>query len=450
MVGLSEDRFEYHLSVLEDWLRFPSVSADSAYRNDVVASGQFIADRLAELGGDVTVCPTDGFPVVLARFGHNPSLKTVLIYGHYDVQPPDPLELWTSKPFVPVRRDGQLFARGVSDDKGQIYCHIAAVDELLRHGPLPVNVIFLIEGEEEIGSPNLVPFVERYRAALSADVVVVSDTPMIAMDRPSLCTSLRGLVYFELSVRVLSADLHSGQHGGAVPNAIHTLVQLIAKLKDEQGNVLIPGFYDSVRPISDQLASDVRSLPFDQEHYLSTLGAKKLEGQSPFHPYEQRWYRPTLDVNGIWGGYTGEGSKTVIPAVASCKMSMRLVADQTPAEIIRKVQTYIHQICPHGVTLEVKEPGALPARVSTDHPAVQAAAKGLFDAFGVNPVFQGEGGTIPIVAEFKRILGLDTILMGLNLPDDGIHAPNERMSLANIRRGIIASREFLRHYSDLS
>ena len=449
VTALSDDRFEYHLSRLEEWLRFPSVSADSGYRSDVMACAAYTATRLEEIGAAVTLTETPGFPVVIGKVGMDPSKPTVLIYGHYDVQPPDPLGLWETPPFEPTRRQGQIYARGVSDDKGQIYCHMAAVEELLSQGPLPLNVIFLIEGEEEIGSPNLVPFVEAHKTDLQATVALVSDTPMIAKDRPSLCTSLRGLIYFELHLRVLSGDLHSGQHGGTVPNAIHSLVSLISKLKDDAGIVQIPGFYDDVRPLSSEQIQSLEDLPFNEAGYCKTLGAQKMVGEPGFHPYARRWYRPTLDVNGIWGGYTGEGSKTVIPAVASCKVSMRLVADQNPDVMIDRVKSYLATICPVGLSVTVKEPGAMPARVSTDHPAVRAAARGLETAFGVKPVFQGEGGTIPIVAEFKRILGLDTVLMGLNLPDDGIHAPNERMSLANIRRGIVASMAFMQEYSAL-
>jgi len=445
-MGLSHDRFEYHLNRLEEWLRFPSVSADSKYRADVMACAGYTAQRLRDIGASVSVAETPGFPVVIGRVMVDPLKPTVLIYGHYDVQPPDPWNLWLTPPFEPSRRDGQLYARGVSDDKGQIYCHMAAVEELLRQGPLPVNVIFMIEGEEEIGSPNLVPFVESHARELGATVALVSDTPMIAKDRPSLCTSLRGLIYFELQLRVLSGDLHSGQHGGTVPNAIHSLVSVISKLKDDSGVIQIPGFYDEVRSLSPEVSESLNELPFDEASYCQTLGASHLVGEPGFHPYARRWYRPTLDVNGIWGGYTGEGSKTVIPAVASCKLSMRLVADQNPDVMIEKVKAYLRQICPEGLSVTVKEPGAMPASVSTEHPAVRAAASGLEIAFGVKPVFQGEGGTIPIVAEFKRILGLDTVLMGLNLPDDGIHAPNERMSLANIRRGIVASMAFLTEY----
>jgi acetylornithine deacetylase/succinyl-diaminopimelate desuccinylase-like protein len=446
---ITDDRVEVHLNHLETWLRYPSVSADSQYHAEVVACAEYTADRLREVGLDVTVYPTLGFPVVYAEWCHAPGQPTILIYGHYDVQPADPLELWETPPFEPSRRDGQLYARGVSDDKGQIYCHIAAVEELLKNtGRLPLNVKFIIEGEEEIGSPSLAGFVTEKKDLLAADVALVSDTPMIAENRPSLCTSLRGLVYLELKVRVLSGDLHSGQHGGTVPNAIHALMDILSKMKDADGHIQIPGIYDDVLPISPDTHANVRRLPFDEAAYCEAIGADHLVGEPGFHPFERRWYRPTFDVNGIWGGYIGEGSKTVIPAEAFCKLSMRLVSNQDPHKVTAQFNAYLKSITPRGVAVEVIEhSGGFPARVSSDHPAVSAALGGLKQAFGVDPVFQGEGGTVPIVADFNRILGLDTILMGLNLQDDGIHAPNERMSLANIRRGIDASIGFLELYS---
>ncbi len=445
-------QFDYHIDVLKSWLRFPSVSADSAHVADTHDCATFTANHLAKIGLDrVTVHQTPGFPVVTAEWLGAPGKPTVLIYGHYDVQPPDPIDLWQSGPFDPVIRDGQLVARGVSDDKGQIYCHIAAIETLLkRDGRLPINVKLLIEGEEEIGSPNLVPFIVAHQTDLGADVALVSDTPMIAPDRPSLCTSLRGLVYLELTVQVLSGDLHSGQHGGTVPNAIHTLMAILSKMKDESGRILIPGFYDNVAEIPGIVRDGISKLPFDESGYCKKMGMQAPVGEPGFHPYERRWYRPTFDVNGIWGGYIGEGSKTVIPAKAHCKLSMRLVANQDPHQVTQLFRDYLNSVTPTGVSVEVIEhSGGYPAMVSPDHPAVPAALGGLFDAFGVDPVFQGEGGTVPIVAEFKRVLGIDTLLMGLNLEDDRIHAPNEQMSLANIRRGILASIGFMQRYGQV-
>ncbi|NBV42338.1 dipeptidase [bacterium] len=442
---ITDSQFDTYLEDLKSWLRFASVSADSAYKPALNECAVFTRDYLEKVGFRASIHETPGHPVVYGERIVNPSLPTVLVYGHYDVQPPDPLDLWVSPPFDPQIRDGQLIARGVSDDKGQVFCHIAAVDWVIRRdGDLPVNVKLIIEGEEEIGSPNLVRFLTDNRDMLAADVALVSDTPMIAKDRPSLCTSLRGLVYFELKIRTLGSDLHSGQHGGTVPNAIAALVELLSRMKDANGRIQIPGFYDAVLPISDTMHKGILELPFNESEYLRSIGAAELVGESGFHPYERRWLRPTLDVNGIWGGYTGEGSKTVIPSVAHAKLSMRLVANQDPDDITDKFCSFVRTHTPYGATVEIEKfSGAFPARVDGAHPAVQAAMYGLYQAFGVEPVFQGEGGTIPVVADFKRILGIDTVLMGLNLPDDGIHAPNERMSLANIRRGINASIGFL-------
>jgi len=447
-MSLPATEWEQALQELMAWLRFASVSADPAYRDDVMACATHTAGLMARYGLSVTTVPTPGHPVLIGTWHGAPQAPTVLIYGHYDVQPPDPIALWHSAPFDPIIQDGQLIARGASDNKGQIFCHLKAIDYLLRTtGELPVNVTVIIEGEEETGSLHLPDVLTAHQKTLAADIALVSDTPMLAENRPSLCTSLRGLVYIELTLTTLGGDLHSGQHGGAVPNAIGALVTLLSQFKDQNEHVTIPGFYDKVRPITPGQSEAIQQLGLDPDAYAASIGARGLWGEKGYHPYEQRWYRPTFDINGIWGGYTLEGEKTVIPAQAHAKVSMRLVADQDPDEVITAFGKAIEAMTPSyaQVSWHVCSK-AHPAVVDPHHPAVSAAMAGLEGAFGVPPVFQGEGGTIPIVAGFKRLLGLDTILMGLNLPEDKIHAPNEQLSIANIQRGIAASMGFLYAY----
>lgn len=435
-----------HLEDLLTWLSFPSVSTNAVHKADILACADYTQRLLREAGfADVECIETPGHPIVYAEWLVDPALPTVLIYGHYDVQPPEPLDLWETAAFVPTIRDGQLFARGASDDKGQIYCHIRAIKAYKETlGAPPVNIKLLIEGEEEIGSPNLQPFVIANRERLRADIALVSDTPMIAPDRPSLCTSLRGLLYTEITLRVAATDLHSGQHGGAVPNALLELSRLVTTFKNAQGEVQIPGFYEGVPVLSPDVREAIRALPHDDGAYQSELGLSHLEGEAGYHTFERRWYRPTLEINGMWGGYTGPGSKTVIAAEASAKVSMRLVGTQDPEAIAHNFKAFVQQHVTPGVQAHVDiHSMAVPVQVSPSDPFVKAASRALEKAFGVPSVFQGEGGTVPVVADFKRILGLNTVLMGLNLPNDCIHAPNERISLANLARGMQASVHFL-------
>jgi acetylornithine deacetylase/succinyl-diaminopimelate desuccinylase-like protein len=434
-----------HLEGLMTWLAFPSVSTNADYTSAIEACAAYTQSLLLDAGfSDVTRIETPGHPIVYAAWQVDPALPTVLIYGHYDVQPPEPLALWETPPFVPTIREGQLFARGASDDKGQIYCHIRAIKAYAETvGKPPVNIKILIEGEEEIGSPNLQPFIIANRERLKADIALVSDTPMIAPDRPSLCTSLRGLLYTEITLRVAATDLHSGQHGGAVPNALLELSRLVTSFKNAQGEVQISGFYDGVPVLSSEERAAIRSLPHEDAAYQSELGLSHLEGEVGYHTFERRWYRPTLEINGMWGGYTGPGSKTVIAAEASAKVSMRLVGTQDPTVIAQNFTAFVHAHVTPGVHVHVDiHSMATPVQVAQDDPFVRAASVALAKAFGVASVFQGEGGTVPVVADFKRILGINTVLMGLNLPNDGIHAPNERISLANLERGMQASVHF--------
>ncbi len=440
------DTANNHLEGLLTWLAFPSVSTNDDHQPDIDACAEYTRSLLIDAGfSHVERIETPGHPIVYAEWQVDPALPTVLIYGHYDVQPPEPLALWETPPFVPAIREGQLFARGASDDKGQIYCHIRAIKAYAETvGKPPVNIKILIEGEEEIGSPNLQPFIIANRERLRADIALVSDTPMIAPDRPSLCTSLRGLLYTEITLRVAATDLHSGQHGGAVPNALLELSRLVTTFKNAQGEVQIPGFYKGVPVLSSEERAAIRALPHDDVAYQSELGLSYLEGEAGYHTFERRWYRPTLEINGLWGGYTGPGSKTVIAAEASAKVSMRLVGTQDPEAIAQNFIAFIQQHVTPGVQAHVDiHSMAVPVQVSPSDPFVKAASRALEKAFGVPSVFQGEGGTVPVVADFKRILGLNTVLMGLNLPNDCIHAPNERISLANLARGMQASVHFL-------
>ena len=435
------------LEELKGYLRFASVSADSRFRDQTLQCAQHTADLMCDAGlTEVQIFETDGFPVVYGELMSDPSRPTVLIYGHYDVQPPDPLDLWVSGPFEPEVRDGYLFARGVSDDKGQIFCHLKAIQAWLKTtGTLPVNVKVIIEGEEEVGSPNLLPFLEKHTDLLKADLALVSDTPMLGKGQPSICTSLRGLVYVEVTAKGVGGDLHSGQHGGAVPNAITGLVSVLSRLKDENGHVTIPGFYEDVQVLSAAQRQAVAALTHSDTEYMASIGATALTGETGYSTLERRWYRPTLDINGIWGGYMGEGSKTVIPNLAHAKFSMRLVANQNPLQILEALRAYLPTLAPAGITLTLSThtEAAFPAAVDPSHYAVKAGLKALEQAFGVPAVLQGEGGTIPVIADFKRVLGLPTVLMGFNLPDDNIHAPNERFLLANFFGGIEASAYFL-------
>ncbi len=432
-----------HLDDLFELLSIPSVSADPAHAADVQRAAEWLRAKLEALGFTVEVVPTAGHPIVYAERLVDPKAPTVLVYGHYDVQPPDPLELWETPPFEPTVRDGKLYARGASDDKGQFYAHIAAVSDL--GADLPVNVKFVIEGEEEIGSPNLTPFVQANAARLAADAVVISDSPMFAPGLPTLTYALRGLAYLEVRIEGAARDMHSGAYGGAVPNPVHAAAWMIAKLKDEDGRILIPGFYDKVRPLSQGERLMWRELPFDEAEFARSVGVDATPGEPGYSVLERRWARPTLDVNGIWGGYQGEGAKTVIPARAGFKFSMRLVPDQDPEEVYAMTERYLQEIAPEGYRVQViRHHGGRPVLVPIDSPPMQAAARALEAAWGRKTVFTREGGSIPIVAEFQDLLGAPVVMMGFGLNDDNLHAPNEKLDLVNFEKAVEASRNFLR------
>jgi len=430
------------LSELIEFLRIPSISASPEHKEDVEKAAHWLDERLRAAGFSVEVTPTSGHPIVYAEKKVGEDKPTVLIYGHYDVQPPEPLELWNTLPFEPTIKDGKIYARGASDDKGQVFAHVAAVAQLADE--LPLNVKFVIEGEEEIGSPNLVPFVEANRDKLAADAVLISDSPMFAPGLPTLTYGLRGLTYMEVRLRGLGRDVHSGAYGGAVPNAAHAAAWMIAKLKDEMGWVRIPGFYDDVEPISPQEREMWSRLPFDEEEYRREIGANDTSGEPGYGILERRWARPTFDVNGIGSGYQGEGSKTVIPAEAFFKFSMRLVPHQDPDKIADLTEDYLRKIVPAGYQMEViRYHGGQPVLVPTDSPPMQAAAAALAQAWGKETVFTREGGSIPIVYDFMRVLGAPVVLMGFGLESDNLHAPNEKLDLINFEKGIEASKNFM-------
>jgi acetylornithine deacetylase/succinyl-diaminopimelate desuccinylase-like protein len=459
------ERFVEELKAL---LRIPSISTSPDHIADVRRAAEFVAAELRRIGMDnvrlietstpeTVIAPSSGpAQVVPARFGHPlvyadklgiEAAPTVLLYAHYDVQPPDPLDEWSSPPFEPTERNGNLYARGAVDDKGQMWAHIKALESLLTagDGKLPVNIRVIIEGEEEVGGEGIAAFVREHPSQLRADVALVSDSEMFAPDLPTLCVGLRGMIYTEIEARGARTDLHSGLYGGAAPNPFVALAQIIAQLKDADGRILIPGFYDRVaKPSADELAA-WRALPFDEAHYRETeVGSTVLTGEPGYSVLERTWARPTLDVHGMPGGFIGAGAKTVIPARALAKVSMRLVPDQTPAEAFALYKAYVESLCPKGISLAVRliHMGD-PVVVSTDNPYVRAATSAMHTVFSKDTVFIRGGGSIPIVGDFIRELKIPTILMGFGLPDDNLHAPNEKFHLANFHRGIESIIRFL-------
>jgi acetylornithine deacetylase/succinyl-diaminopimelate desuccinylase-like protein len=431
-----------HLAQFSELLSIPSVSTDSRHARDVRRAGDWVRKKLKQAGCTrVELHDTPRHPIVYGEWLGAPAAPTILVYGHYDVQPVDPLELWDHPPFDPLVKNGRIYARGASDNKGQFLAHVNAFESHMRgNGRCPVNIKFLIEGEEEIGSPNLDSFIVENRKRLACDAVIVSDTAMFGAGVPSICYGLRGLAYLEIHVRGTDRDLHSGTFGGSVINPANALVEMLAALKDSRGRVSVPGFYDKVRRLRPAERRAFAALPHSDRRWKREVGAPQLYGEAGYSTLERIWTRPTLDVNGIWGGFTGEGAKTVIPAEASAKISMRLVPDQRPKEIARKVTAQLKQLAPRSVKVTVRELHGGDAWIApTDHPAMQAAARALRRAFGKKAVLVREGGSIPIVADFERRLKVPAVLMGLGLNDDNLHAPNEKMELNNFYRGIEAS-----------
>lgn len=428
----------HYLDELKAWVAIPSISADPQHAPDVRRCCERLVQRMSEIGLDAKLLETQGNPLAYGEWMKAPGKPTVLIYGHYDVQPADPVELWQSPPFEATVRDGKMYGRGSVDDKGQVLMHLAAIEAHLRtRGTLPVNVKVVVEGEEEIGSPNFEGALARYADALRADLAVISDTAVYAEDVPSLTTSIRGLVHWEIAVHGPGEDLHSGYFGGLIVNPIEALSKIIAGLKDENGRVTVPGFYDGVPELDAAMAEELRSLAFDEAREARTHGVPELGGERGRMPLERQWFRPTLECNGIWGGYQGPGSKTIIPSWAKAKISARLVGDQEPRKIKDAVREYILSNVPRGVRVEVESAGETRAvSTSRSHPAVAAAARAMEAGFGKPPVFIGTGGTIGPVASFDRVLNLPQVLIGVGLPDDHIHAPNEKFTLAQFFGGI--------------
>ena len=446
-----EQNKDRHLEELLDFIRIPSISTLPEHKQDVARAAQFVADQLKRAGLDkVEVISTAKHPLVYAESLGAPGKPTVLCYGHYDVQPPDPLELWKTPPFEPSIRDGNIYARGACDDKGQMYMHIKAV-EALRHvngGKLPVNVKFLIEGEEEVGGESISQYVPKNKQKLKADVALVSDTELFADGVPTLCVGLRGLMYLEIEARGPARDLHSGVYGGAAPNAVYGLIELLAKAKDADGHIKISGMYDDVVTPAPSELDSWRKLPFSEEEFLrEQVGSSALTGEPERSVLERVWARPTFEVHGIAGGFTGAGAKTVIPAKAIAKVSVRLVPKQDPEKVLAAIRRWIVENTPKGIQTELRVFSASPGlSVNPDHPAISVAARVFSDVLGKPTVFTRGGGSIPIVGEFATHLGIPTILMGFGLPDDGLHSPNEKYRIANYYAGIRTIARFLDQY----
>ncbi|MBS1657210.1 MAG: dipeptidase [Bacteroidetes bacterium] len=448
---LNQNKQRY-LDELMGWLRIPSVSADPKFNDDMFEAAEFLKKHLEEAGAvNCELIPTDGFPVVYGEKIVDPAKPTVLVYGHYDVQPADPYELWKSPPFEPEVRNERIYARGSCDDKGQVYMHVKALEIMTGMNALPCNVKFMFEGEEEIGSIHLDDFLSKNKEKLKADVVLVSDTSMIANDCPSITVGLRGLSYMEVEVTGANRDLHSGVYGGAVANPINVLARMITSLKDENFRITIPGFYDDVVEYTAEQRAEMAKRPFELEDYKKELGISDIEGETGFTTIERATIRPTLDCNGIWGGYTGAGAKTVLPSKATAKISMRLVPNQSSAKITEIFTRHIMSIAPKSVTVKVMaHHGGEAAMTPTDSLAYAAASKAMEKSFGKKPIPTFEGGSIPVVASFKKILGLNTVLMGFGLDIDALHSPNESYGLFNFYKGIETIPYFYHYYAELA
>lgn len=442
---------ERFMAELFDLLRIPSISADPAFSADVHSCAAFVAERLKEAGADaVEICPTAGYPIVYGEKIIDPALPTVLVYGHYDVQPAVPLELWTTPPFEPEIRNERIYARGSADDKGQFYMHLKAFEAMWASGELPCNVKFMIEGEEEVGSNNLSTFVKNEKQRLAADMVLISDTSMLGNDTPSIDVGLRGLSYVEVEVTGPNRDLHSGVYGGAVANPINILSRMIAQMHDDQGRIAIPGFYADVVALSEADRKALNSAPFNEVEYKKDLGIEVLHGEEGFSTFERTGTRPTLDVNGIWGGYTGEGAKTVLPSKAYAKISMRLVPNQRSETITQLFSDYFKSIAPPSVQVEVRpHHGGEPVVTPSDSPEFKAASLAMKATFGKEPIPTRGGGSIPIVALFEKELGLKSVLMGFGLDIDALHSPNESYGVFNFYKGIETIPWFFHHYAQI-
>ena len=452
-LAYAQAHYDDFVDELNDLLRIPSISTDPAYNDDVQHAAQWLVDHLKALGVvRAEAIATAGHPIVFAEHHVDPDRPTVLVYGHYDVQPPDPLELWDSPPFEPVIKNGTLYARGTCDDKGQLFMHLKALESYVKtEGRPPVNLKFILEGEEESGSTNLPRFIDEHKEQLAADIVVISDTTLFAPGVPSITYGLRGLAYVEVTLTGPDRDLHSGMYGGAVENPINALARLIAGLHDENHRITIPGFYDNVRPLTDEERATFRALPFDAQAWADEVGVTTTKTEAGYSALEGTSARPTLDCNGIWGGYIGQGAKTVLPSKASAKISMRLVPNQTPEEITEKIRRYFEANTPATMQLTFTDlHGGYGVLVDTNSPAMEAAAQALEGVYGKRPYFTRSGGSIPVVADFKNILGLDSVLMGFGLDSDAIHSPNEHFGLDRFQEGIQSIIRFMAIYGNRS
>jgi acetylornithine deacetylase/succinyl-diaminopimelate desuccinylase-like protein len=438
-INTSRDRY---IDELKQYLAIPSISALPQHAADVRRAAEWSVDHMTRIGmQNARLIETPGNPVVYADWLGAPGAPTILFYGHYDVQPVDPENLWVSPPFEATIRDGEIYARGSADDKGQVFMHFKAIEAHLKQGgKLPVNIKVILEGEEEVGSENLDNFVHAHKAELAADVVVISDSAMFNRGVPSICYGLRGLTYFQIDLKGTASDLHSGMYGGAVANPAFVLVQLLSQMKDKSGRIRIPGFYDDVVELNPEERAEFEKLPFNEKRYRNELGAPKLFGETGYSTLERVWGRPTFEVNGLMSGFTGEGAKTVIPALAMAKVSMRLVPNQDPKKIGDLFEAYVQKIAPKTVELKVtRMHGGKPWVTDFHSSYVQAAARAIEQAFGQRPVFTREGGSIPVVSTFQEVLGLPCVLFGIGLPDENAHAPNEKLDLTNFHNGVIAT-----------
>ncbi|MGN7385683.1 dipeptidase [Sporosarcina sp. SAFN-015] len=430
---------EEHLEQLKDFLRIPSISALSEHKPDMQKAAEWLKDSFHQAGlENLSIDETEGHPVVYGDWLHAEGKPTILFYGHYDVQPVDPVNLWESGPFEPEVRDNKLYARGASDDKGQVFMHVKAVEALMNeNGSLPVNVKFIIEGEEEIGSPNLEKYIEENKEKLAADIIVISDTGMYGPGKPAICYGLRGLAGVQIDVKGAKGDLHSGIYGGGVQNPIHAISEILASFHDKEGTIAVEGFYDDVRPLADEERAAYEALNFDEDALKQEIGVGELFGEKGYSYLERTWTRPTLEVNGVFGGFSGEGIKTVLPSEAGAKITCRLVPDQDPEDIVKKLKAHIEEHKPAGVTVTVSEfDKGKPFITPFDHPAIQAAGKSYEKVYDVPTAFTRMGGSIPIVAAFDEILNLPVVLMGFGLSSENFHAPNEHFHLENFDKGL--------------
>src|ERR687891_105014 len=448
-INVNRDRY---VEELKQYLAIPSISALPQHTQDVRRAAEWTAEELKRVGlQNVRLIETPGNPVVYGDWFGAEGAPTILFYGHYDVQPVDPVDQWVSPPFEATVRDGEIYARGSADDKGQVFMHIKAVEAHIKQtGRLPLNIRFFIEGEEEVGSVHLDEFVRSHKADLAADVVVISDSPMFDRGIPSICYGLRGLTYFQIDLRGTKSDLHSGSFGGAVANPAMVLAQVLTQMKDRSGRIKIPGFYDDVRELSPAERAEWKKLPFNETKYRKDLGAPRLFGETGYSTLERVWARPTFEVNGLLSGFTGEGAKTVLPATAMAKVSMRLVPDQDPDKIATLFEAYLKKIAPKTVEVKLtRMHGGKPWMTEFDNKYVQAAGRAIEKGFGKAPVFNREGGSIPVVSTFQEELGLPSVLFGIGLPDENAHAPNEKLDLGNFHNGIIASAYLYKEIADL-